>query len=110
MPRRSALASAALALVLTLTSTAVSGRARMVYPDIMGCERGCAVAAAGLPAPFIVDYPGLSPVGRVDLVGVLLGLDRVLWARAVGALAVWFMVSVAVVRAVARVAHAHRAA
>ena len=55
----------------------------MSYPEIMGCERACEVATVGFPVTFILDYPGLSPAGSVDLVGAVLGLDRVLWGRAV---------------------------
>ena len=81
----------------------------MTYPDILGCERACEVAAAGLPVPFIADYPGLSPVNSADLVGALLGLDRVLWGRAATALAFWGAVSVLVVWAAGRVRARRRA-
>lgn len=73
--RRVVLALAA-GLILALASTAVPGRTRAHYPDIMGCEAGCVVAAAGWPAPYAVDYLGISPVGSADLVGALFGLDR----------------------------------
>jgi hypothetical protein len=42
----------------------------------MGCETGCEVAAAGWPAPYLVDYPGISVVGSADLSGALLGEDK----------------------------------
>jgi len=81
--------------VLTLASTVVPGHTRMSYPDIMGCERTCEVTAAGLPLPFIADYPGLSPANSASLTGAIFGLDRVLWGRSVGALAFWLVVSAA---------------
>jgi hypothetical protein len=42
----------------------------------MGCEAGCEVAAAGWPAPYVVDYPGISVVGSADLLGALVGEDK----------------------------------
>jgi hypothetical protein len=42
----------------------------------MGCETGCEVAAAGWPAPYLVDYPGISVVGTANLSGALLGEDK----------------------------------
>jgi hypothetical protein len=66
----------ALGLVLTLLSSARAGRARAVYSEIMGCETGCDVAAAGWPVPYLVDYPGISVVGIANLSGALLGEDK----------------------------------
>ena len=91
-------------LALALLSSAKPGRARAVYSEIMGCETGCDVAAAGWPAPFLVDYPGISVVGSADLSGALLGEDKfylipfvltlLFWvAAATAALLVWRRVS-----------------
>lgn len=101
MTYRSLLACVALGLLLTLLSTAAPRTVAMTYPDIMGCEQSCEVAAAGFPVAFIVDYPGLSPVGSADLAGALLGLDRTLWDRAAVAYVFWTAVSAGLLRAVA---------
>jgi hypothetical protein len=63
-------------LVLSLLSSAKAGRARAVYSEIMGCESGCDVAAAGWPIPYLVDYPGISVVGVANLSGAMLGEDK----------------------------------
>jgi hypothetical protein len=77
------------ALCATLISTVVPGSARVTYPDIMGCEFGCEVAAVGFPFPFIIDYPGISPGHSADLTGALLGVDQVNWGRAAATFSVW---------------------
>ena len=69
----------AVGLLLALLSSLVPGRAKAIYAEIMGCEAGCAVAAAGWPVPYVVDYPGISAAGSADLIGALLGEDRVRW-------------------------------
>ena len=79
----------ALALGLTLLSALVPGHVDATYADIMGCEQGCPAAAAGFPFPFVVDYPGISPVGSVSLSGALLGMDVVWWGRAAATFACW---------------------
>ena len=71
------------------------------YPDIMGCESACLVAAGGWPFPYLVDYPGLSPAGSASLIGAMLGVD-VIWPDelattflfwlAMSVLAVWALV------------------
>jgi hypothetical protein len=53
--------------------------ARAVYSEIMGCESGCDVVAAGWPLPYLADYPGISVVGAANLAGALLGEDRLRW-------------------------------
>lgn len=72
-----ALFAAALGLVLAVASSFVAaGTAVAIYPDIMGCERGCVVAASGWPFRYARDYPGLSVVGRTDAFEAWLGSDR----------------------------------
>jgi hypothetical protein len=63
-----------------LTTLAPSRQALASFPEIMGCETACPVAAAGWPLVFLRDYPGMSVVNRVDLVEVLLAADRFDWA------------------------------
>lgn len=92
MSRRPLLALV-LAAGLTLASFAVPARARVTYAEIMGCERGCEVAAAGFPLPFVADYPGLSVAHTVWWGGVLLGEDRVLPGPLAGSFAFWLAVS-----------------
>ena len=61
----------------------------------MGCEQGCELAGVGVPLTYIADYPGLSPVNSADLMGAVLGLDRVLWPSAFADLAFWTALSAA---------------
>jgi hypothetical protein len=67
----------ALATVVTLCSTIVSGRVSAVQLGNPGCENDCDYLAAGWPYPYIVDGPGVSPIGSVDLLGAVIGVDSV---------------------------------
>ena len=100
----------ALALALTALSFNVDGRAAVAYGDIMGCESGCKLPAAGWPVPFVVDYPGLSPSGSVGGPWeVFFRIDKVFWGRLVLSLMFWQTVSAGAVWA-ARSVLARRAA
>ncbi|MFN3388077.1 MAG: hypothetical protein ACK40O_04040 [Allosphingosinicella sp.] len=95
MRLRTGLLALAGGLALALLSSAKDGEATATYSEIMGCETGCTVAAGGWPAPYLVDYPGISVVGSVDLLGGLIGEDKLrplpffltwlFWAAAVAA-------------------------
>jgi hypothetical protein len=63
-------------LILALASSAIPREAWAVHSEIMGCETGCAVAAVGWPIPYVVDYPGISVVGRASVTGALVGEDQ----------------------------------
>ena len=66
----------------------------MVYPDIMGCETGCEVVAAGFPVPYVADYPGFSPGNSVGLLeAFVFGMDRVLWGPLALSFAFWLAVA-----------------
>ena len=94
MPRvRSALLVAAIGLLLALLSSAKGGRTGAVYPEIMGCETGCEVAAAGWPVPYLVDYQGISVVGAANLSGALFGEDKFRWLPFGLTLLFWTMMS-----------------
>lgn len=68
-------------LALTLATGFLGGRtSSATYPDIMGCESGCPVAASGWPFVFVRDYTGMSVVGKADLMEVWLAGDRFDWA------------------------------
>lgn len=54
------------ALVLTYLSLLVPAQTQVVRPEIMGCEQGCPVVAAGFPMPYVVDGI-ISPVGSVSM-------------------------------------------
>lgn len=75
-----------LAVAATLSSSLIPARVNATFPDVMGCEHSCTVPAGGWPLPYLIDYPGISPVNSVSLVESLLGVD-VIWA---GALATTF--------------------
>ena len=63
-------------LALALASSAYAGQAQALHAEIMGCEHGCTVAAAGWPLPYLIDYPGISVVGSASLTGALTGEDQ----------------------------------
>lgn len=66
------------AATAALASSAVPGSVRAVYPGSMDCAQGCQFVAGGWPFPYLVDHPGISPVGSVSLLGGLLGED-IIW-------------------------------
>jgi hypothetical protein len=99
--RRKSLLAAGLAVIATLASSTIGGTVIAIYPEIMGCESGCLTAAGGWPAPYLVDYPGISPVGSVSLTDAMLGMDKIWPAElaltyvfwlAISALVVWLLV------------------
>jgi hypothetical protein len=75
---RTAIAVIVGALLLTLASTLVP-RSRLEVQDwdCPPAPASCArpVEVRGLPLPWISDFHGISPVGGVDVVGALLGMD-----------------------------------
>ena len=72
----------------TAGSSFVHRKVSATYADIMGCEQSCQLAAGGWPFAYVVDYPGLSPSGSADLVGLFIGVDK-LW---LGSLTATFLV------------------
>ena len=92
---RRIIAILAAGLLLALVSTAISGRAEATYSEIMGCEILCDVAAAGWPAPYLVDYPGLSVSNAADLTGALVGEDKFRLLPFLATLAFWTIVAAA---------------
>jgi hypothetical protein len=82
-----------LALLATGATSWVPRRSVARYPDIMGCEQGCAVAAGGWPFAFILDYPGISPVGSVSLVNAVIGIDQFAWGPLLADLLFWTLVA-----------------
>lgn len=79
----------AMAAAISLATMAVPGKVRMSYPGSMDCQQGCEFVAAGWPFPYIVDNPGISPVGSVSLSGALLGVDLVRPGAAAGTYLCW---------------------
>lgn len=73
---RGALAALALGLAATLATSFLDQPAVARYADIDHCVAGCAVAGAGWPLPYLLDYPGLSPANDASLAGALTGVDR----------------------------------
>jgi hypothetical protein len=94
MHGRGSLLAAGMAVIATLASSVIGGTVNATYPDIMGCESGCLVAAGGWPAPYLVDYPGISPVGSVSLTDALLGIDNIRPFGLAATFAFWLAVSV----------------
>ncbi|HEX8614172.1 MAG TPA: hypothetical protein VF800_23080 [Telluria sp.] len=63
-------------MLATLVSSCVANQVIDVVPGSEDCHAGCKAAAAGWPYPYIVDGHGLSPHGSADLMGLLMGIDR----------------------------------
>lgn len=86
-----------LAIALTLLSTFVGERsARATYPDIMGCETGCGVVAAGWPFVFVRDYRVMSVGNRADILEVWFAADRFDWLPFLLNIVAWACLSAAV--------------
>lgn len=78
-----------LAIAGTLGSSIVLGKVSAKYPEIMLCEQSCEVVAGGWPFPYLIDYPGISPVNSVSISNGILGTD-VIWVGAlVGTFLFW---------------------
>ena len=77
IPRRTVLLVAAVAAGVTVASGMIPGVAHVAYPGSMGCQADCVYVAGGWPFPFLVDQPGISPVGSVSLSGGLFGEDAI---------------------------------
>ncbi|MFC4595041.1 hypothetical protein [Sphingobium tyrosinilyticum] len=82
-------------LALAIASSAYAGQAQALYAEIMGCEQGCAVAAAGWPLPYLIDYPGISVVGSASLIGMLTGEDQFRLPSFLGTTIFWALVALA---------------
>jgi hypothetical protein len=78
-----------LATVATLCSTVVAGKVSAVQLGNPGCENDCDYLAAGWPYPYIVDGPGVSPIGSVDVLGVVMGVDSVFPSALAKTFAFW---------------------
>ena len=95
---RHVLFAAAIAGVLTLGSSFIPRTVSAQYDDIMGCEQSCQVAAGGWPFAYAVDYPGLSPLGSADIVGLLLGVDMLRVGALAATFACWGLMALMLVR------------
>lgn len=84
---------------ITLLSTFAGNRSAMAtYPDIMGCETGCRVAATGWPLVFVRDYTGMSVIDTADMMEVLFAADRFDWRPFCANLLFWTMLSLFLLR------------
>ncbi|MEA1013588.1 hypothetical protein [Sphingosinicella sp. LY1275] len=96
MPRL--LLSVLIGTTLTLLSTFVGARsATATYPDIMGCEKSCTVAASGWPLVFVRDYTGMSVVDTADIMEVWFAADRFDWLPFLLNLFFWSVLSLAAI-------------
>lgn len=79
---------------LALLSTFAGERSALaVYPDIMGCENGCAVVGTGWPLVFVRDYLGMSVIGKADIMEVWFAADRFAWTPFLFSAGVWALAS-----------------
>ena len=85
---------------LTFASSVIPGEVRLAYPGSMDCQLGCNYVAGGWPFPFLVDQPGVSPVGSVSLSGGVLGEDLIRY----GSLAATYLFWLAICAAIAWIA------
>jgi hypothetical protein len=68
------------AVSITMASSLVPGtRVEVQDWDCPPAPASCArtVVAVGFPIPYIADYHGISPVGSADLIGALIGVDKI---------------------------------
>jgi hypothetical protein len=79
-----------LAATLTLASSLVPGKASATQLGNPACENDCEYLAAGWPLPYIVDGPGVSPIGSVDLIGAFFGVDSIIPAALATNYFFWF--------------------
>lgn len=101
---RSAVKKVLLTLLLTYSSLFVTTRSVWRFEDIMGCETECIVKAAGWPAPYFYDYPGMSVGNRVEVdpLSIFIGPDRFRLSGFLPTLLFWGLVVFAVSTARAR--------
>ncbi len=86
-------------VLLTLLSTFVGERsAPAIYPEIMGCDTGCTVAATGWPMVFVTDYLGMSVVNTADIMEVWFAADRFSWPPFLIDAALWASASFVMAR------------
>lgn len=81
-----------------LASSLVLGHVREVYPGSLDCQQGCEFVAGGWPFPYVFDEHGLSPVGSVELLGAILGIDYIRPGAMVGTFLFWLGLLIAVDR------------
>ena len=80
--------------LLALLSTFVGERTALaLYPDIMGCESGCVVVAAGWPLAFVRDYLGMSVVNTANIMEVWFAADQFTWKPFLIDMIVWSFAS-----------------
>ena len=92
-----------LAIAFTLESSLIPAKVVTKYPDISYCANSCVVVAGGWPFPYLIDYPGISPVNSVSLSDGILGMD-VIWVGALASTFIfWTCVMVAIVWILGRI-------
>ena len=75
MTARKALVVLVAAVGTALASSIVPGHVRVAYPGSEDCQQACDFVAGGWPFRYLVDHPGISPLGSVSLIDGLLGAD-----------------------------------
>jgi len=94
MPRsqmtRFALTGLLAAMVCIAATSFIHTHSQESFADIDACTTGCEVAVAGYPWPYLVDYPGISPVGDPSVIDVMLASDQLLTGPLFADLAVWW--------------------
>jgi hypothetical protein len=95
--------SAVAGVITTLLSTFVGTRsATATYPDIMGCEESCQVAATGWPLIFVRDYLGMSVVNTADILEIWFAADQFAWTPFLLNLVFWSGLAFAALRIILR--------
>lgn len=91
----------ATAAVVTAGSSIVTTTVQVAYPGSSNCALGCDFVAGGWPFPYLVDHPGISPIGSVSLLMGLIGVD-ILRADALAASFVFWVGVFAALTAIVR--------
>jgi len=85
--------------VTTLLTTFAGNRSAIaIYPEIMGCEAGCRVAATGWPLVFVRDYTGMSVINTADILEVIFAADRFDWLPFSANVIFWALLSLLLFR------------
>jgi len=91
------------ALGTAIASSGIPGHVRVAYPGSMDCQQGCEYVAGGWPFRYLVDNPGISPVGSISLVDGVLGVDIIRMDALAETVVFWIGVWATCVWAVRRV-------
>lgn len=90
-----------LGIVATFLSSVAKGTVPGLCPNALD-PKPCRLAAVGWPFPFVVDSPGISVEGKVDLASGIGGEDRFVASAWLECVAFWSIVFACLLQGVGR--------